>query len=101
MEEVSAFDYSVLRFWLDVIQWLVTGIIAVWLMITRSKKDNAEVIATLEKRIARLETIQSSMPTYEDVLRVREEVSGLRSEIKSSKHLLEVIHQHLLDKGKP
>ena len=41
------------------------------------------------------------MPTYEDVLRVREEVSGLRSEIKSSKHLLEVIHQHLLDKGKP
>ena len=101
MDEInSALNYSALRFWLDVVQWAATGMIAAWLMTTRGRKDNTEAITKLEKRIAKLETIQSQMPTHKDVLRIREEVSGLRSEIKSSKHLLEVVHQHLLDKGK-
>lgn len=108
-------DYKAAGFWLDVVQWLSIGVLAVWGYLRTKDGDNARAVASVATELARfmessreanehqnvrlttLEEAYKHMPTDEEVNRLAREVSGLSSEIKGYKQLLERLeHQNTL-----
>ncbi|WP_304308081.1 DUF2730 family protein [Pseudacidovorax intermedius] len=117
-------DYKAAGFWLDVVQWLSIGVLAVWGYLRTKDGDNARAVAavatqlasfmessreaneTQNLRLATLEEAYKHMPTDDEVNRLSREVSELRAEIKGNVALLQrlehqntLIHETLLRRG--
>jgi archaellum component FlaC len=108
-------DLEVVKTWLTVINMIGTFGIGVWLYLEkRSDKTNLRidvVEASLKvhgEQLAHLEAKADGAPTHDDlselhekVNKVGEGVKELTGEFKGVRNLLNTIHQHLLNGGKP
>lgn len=117
------FDYTALRFWFGVLQFLGTvavGVYAWW--VTRAKNttkaieqvrvDNqaeinklAGAVTSNERRIDRLENNVDNMPDHADMDGVKSELSGLRSDVSKMlgtmqglNRAVDLMTEHLINK---
>ena len=104
-------DYAALRFYLDVVQWVSTvGLgIFVW-MKNRTQANTNEVkevkagMGALENRVIKLETAIKAVPSHDDlgavyerINDVAENVAELSGKMDGVRGGLDMIHDHLLN----
>jgi hypothetical protein len=107
-------DYPALKFWLDVVQLAGTFAIGVYVWMSNRQRVTTDAIDRLEghvdgrlddhhERLARLEQDLEHAPTHDDLGQLYERINGLKEsvqelsgEFKGVRHLLNVIHQHML-----
>ncbi len=115
-------DYRAAGFWLDVLQWMSIGVVAVWGYLRTKDKDNADAIrrvaaevagnaaragenyqalslrlATVEERLKHMPTSDEMAQIEGDVSEVRAKVDGIEDLLKRVEHQTNLIHQHLLN----
>lgn len=118
----SGMDYKAAGFWLDVLQWMSIGVVAVWGYLRTKDKDNADAIrrvaaevagnaaragenyqalslrlATVEERLKHMPTSDEMAQIEGDVSEVRAKVDGIEDLLKRVEHQTNLIHQHLLN----
>lgn len=116
-------DYKAAAFYLDVLQWLSIGVIAVWGYIRSKDNDNNRAISKVANELAefiessrsanedqnnRLTMLQekvSHLPTEQDVAHlsndmssVKAQIAGMASLLSRVEHQTNLIHDHLLNK---
>jgi N-glycosylase/DNA lyase len=116
-------DYKAAAFYLDVLQWLSIGLIAVWGYIRSKDSDNNRAISKVANELAdfiessraanedqnnRLTMLQekvSHLPTEQDVAHlsndmssVKAQINGMASLLSRVEHQTNLIHDHLLNK---
>lgn len=110
-------DYKALAFWLQLIQAVVTGLVFLYVWLTNRQKVNASAIETLrddlsrqindlDDRVIRVEKDVEHLPTHEDMAglhtRVNEandNIKEMRGQLSQMNHTLQLINDHLLNKG--
>ena len=108
-------DTETLNFYFDVAQFFATGAIGVYVYISNKNRVTNDRITVLESdldarlegqsvRVAKLEEAAEHAPTHGDlgelhkrVTEVGGEVKLLRGEFHGAKHVLDVIHNHLMN----
>lgn len=92
------------KFWLDVAQWVCMLVLATYGWITNRSNINRKFIESLEDDISSLELDITQIkeqskhqPTVEDIRAIEQQVSALKVQVQASTHLLQTIHNHLLD----
>ena len=100
---MAELDYSAWRFWLDVVQWIFTLGVMVFVWLDRGRSDNKQQITDLEKRQTAVErdmnTVREQLrhiPTHEDIVGIKSELAGLSSALEGVQHSLSMIQQYLL-----
>lgn len=116
-------DYKAAAFYLDVLQWLSIGVVAVWGYLRTKDNDNVKSVAAVAKQLGdfiessrsanedlhtRLTTLQEqvrNMPTDQEVAHLSNDVSAIKAQISGVTNLLarvehqtNLIHDHLLNK---
>ena len=116
-------DYKAAAFYLDVLQWLSIGVVAVWGYLRTKDNDNVKSVAAVAKQLGdfiassrsanedlhtRLTTLQEqvrNMPTDQEVTHLSNDVSAIKAQISGVTNLLarvehqtNLIHDHLLNK---
>ena len=116
-------DYKAAAFYLDVLQWLSIGVVAVWGYLRTKDNDNVKSVAAVAKQLGdfiessrsanedlhtRLTTLQEqvrNMPTDQEVAHLSNDVSAIKAQINGVTNLLarvehqtNLIHDHLLNK---
>ncbi|WP_010324367.1 DUF2730 family protein [Marinobacterium stanieri] len=99
-------NYDALKFWLDVVQWVFTIGVMIFVWIDRGRSDNHNLIKqladrqeALERRLITAEEQMRHLPTHDDIAKLREEYSGLNSKVDRMAITLDRIHDHLINKG--
>lgn len=115
-------DYRAAAFWLDVLQWLSIGVVAVWGYLRTKDKDNDTAVKKVAEELAefirisgeaqhaqnlRLTAVEERlkhMPTSDElaqiegnVSEVRAKVDGIDDLLRRVEHQTNLIHQHLLN----
>lgn len=104
-------DYSALRFWFAVGQWLTTILVGVYVWISNRTQANADEVKTVEKNVGTLETRVAKLETdmahtlshedlgavYERINDVGEDVAELSGKMDSVRGTLDMIQDHLLN----
>ncbi|MBI5659883.1 MAG: hypothetical protein HZC43_10140 [Nitrosomonadales bacterium] len=111
-------DIEVLKLGFQVLQFLVTGALAVYVYLSNKDKVTNDRIGKLEddldlkldghgERISALETQTRNSPTHshlseihEKINKVGSDISSLSGEFTGVRNLLNTIHQYLLQGGK-
>lgn len=111
-------DMELVKFGFDVLQFLMTGGVAIYVYLSNKDRVTNDRIARLEddlddrldgqgERIAKLETLSEQSPTHDDLGGIHEKINQLRSEVGmlsgefvGVRNLLNTIHNHLLTGGK-
>lgn len=111
-------DIETLKFGFQVLQFLATGAIGVYVYISNKNRVTNDRITGLEndldarldgqnERVAKFEEALQHAPTHADlsglhkrITEVGGDVKLLRGEFKGSKHTLDLIHEHLMNGGK-
>lgn len=116
-------DYKAAAFYLDVLQWLSIGVVAVWGYLRTKDNDNVKSVAAVARQLGdfiessrsanedlhtRLTTLQEqvrNMPTDQEVTHLSNDVSAIKAQISGVTNLLarvehqtNLIHDHLLNK---
>jgi hypothetical protein len=97
-------DYDAMKFWLDVIQWIFTIGVMIFVWIDRGRSDNrkliqqqTERIESFERRLITAEEHLRHSPTHDDIAKLREEYSGLNSKVDRMAITLDRIHDYLMN----
>lgn len=108
-------DYDAWRFWIDILQTVLTAAIGVYVWLVNRTRVNAarirnmedEIDARLDKAEQRLTKVEVDIehgPSRDDLKRIHErvddtarEVHEMTGEFRSVKSTLELIHQFLLN----
>jgi hypothetical protein len=100
-------DYRALAFWVDVAQWFMTIVVAVYVWLTSRHTINKKAIDQVKQEMDRMEDdliqireLHKHQPTMADVRNLERHMSGLQEKQNASMHLLKIIHKHLLSSGK-
>lgn len=111
-------DIEFWKFGFQVLQFLITGALAVYVYLSNRDKVTNDRISKLEddlddkldghgERIAKLETRTENSPTHDDLSGIHEKInavsasiSTLSGEFTGVRNLLNTIHQYLLQGGK-
>lgn len=111
-------DIETLKFGFQVLQFLATGAIGVYVYISNKNRVTNDRITTLESdidtrlddqsvRVAHLEEAANHAPTHADlaglhkrITEVGQDVGLLSGKFEGAKHVLDVIHQHLINGGR-
>lgn len=118
----SGMDYKAAGFWLDFLQWLSIGVVAVWGYLRTKDRDNALAVKKVANELAefirvsgeshhaqslRLTTVEERLrhiPTAEELARiegavseVKARVEGVEVLVKRIEHQTNLMHQHLLN----
>lgn len=111
-------DMELMKFGFQVLQFVLTGGICIYVYLSNKDKVTNSRIGKLEhdlddkldgqgERIARLETRVENSPTHDDLGGIHEKINQLRAEVGhlsgefvGVRNLLNTIHQHLLTGGK-
>lgn len=87
MEAVT--DYSALRFWLSVVQWTATILVAMYAWWVGRSRATSEALGEMSKAIEaahrRLEGLERDLrdaPGHKDIHRMREDLSTLRADVR-------------------
>ena len=110
-------DMEVIKFGFQVIQFLLTGGVMVYVYLVNKDKVTNDRIERLEddldekldgqgERIAKLETRADGQPTHEDLSKLHEkintvskDISNLSGQFIGVNTLLQTIHRHLMKQG--
>lgn len=110
-------DYNAIKIWVDVAQFLITGVIGAYLYFSNQNQATRGQIKTLEegvderlddqaRKLAALERDIIHAPSDDDIKRIHariDEVGGsikrLEGEFSGANHMLHTIHQFLLNGG--
>ncbi|MEW5683006.1 MAG: DUF2730 family protein [Pseudomonadota bacterium] len=99
---MDSWNYAELKFWFDVLQWLVTIGLGFWVWISRAPRENKQAIAELEARLNKSEAEQEKLqvrleylPTKEELHQMGKELSGLASKLDSSAGRMKAIENKL------
>ena len=100
-------NWAALKFGLDFIA--TVGLFTYFLYSTFIKKKdqaNANSIKVLSKKhddldrqVQELKSNQALLATHEDISKIRSELSGLGQKVEAMKHTLDLIQDHLINKG--
>jgi hypothetical protein len=99
-------NYEVLKIWIDIAQFGAMFVLSI--MIHRGNKRQVEKseIMELENRLTQIETEARHAPTHDDLGKIYREINStnknvqeMSGEFRSAKHTLDLIHQHLLNRG--
>lgn len=97
-------DYSKLKFWLDLLQWLFTLGLMVFVWIDRGREKNKGAIEALTNRTESLErrllTAEENLrhsPTHEDIAKLQSQYAGLESKLDRVTTTLDRIHDYLMN----
>lgn len=115
-------DYAAWRFWLDIAQWALTGVIGFFLLMEKRQRVSTRVIDALkteirtmdsahhlllnehEKRLSVVETECRTSPNHGDLAEmykrineVSDGMSDMAGEMRGMRRSLDMIHQHLLN----
>ncbi len=125
----DAGGYAAYRFWFDIAQFVLTGMIAVYVWISKRDSVNNKRFTVLEKdlstslddlekkvdarmdnhseRITKVETECDHAPSHADlgqvydrINEVSDQVANLTGGMEALKRSVDMIHQHLLNEGK-
>ncbi|WP_027671291.1 DUF2730 family protein [Rheinheimera baltica] len=95
-------NYTELKFWFDVLQWLITIGLGLWVWISRAPRENKLAIAELEARLKKSEAEQEKLqvrleylPTKEELHQMGKELSSLASKLDSSAGRMKAIENKL------
>ncbi len=109
---------ELMNFGFQVLQFLMTGGVGIYVYLSNKDKVTNDRIGKLEddldvrldgqgERIAKLETRSENSPTHDDLGKIHEKINGLRADVgdlsgqfKGVSNLLQTIHEHLLKGGK-
>jgi hypothetical protein len=112
-------DYDALRFWLDLLQWGLTAVVAVYVWASRRHQVTDERIQQLEAtirqrldvqdaRLVRVERDLEHVPTHQDFRRFDDALAGLHKEmgrvageLGSMRQAISLIQDHLLNRDRP
>jgi hypothetical protein len=114
-------DYSAAKFWLDAAHWAFLLGLGVWVYLRTKDTDNAKAVQKVADELAEfikasaesnadqnlqintLKELVKHMPTDQEVQRIAEDVSSMKSRIEGQADLLRrvehqtnLIHEHLL-----
>ncbi len=110
-------DIETLKFGFQVLQFLATGAIGIYVYVSNKNRVTNDRISTLESdidtrldgqsvRVAHLEEAALHTPTHSDLASLHKRVTEIggdvklmRGEFKGSKHTLDLIHEHLMNGG--
>ena len=104
-------DYSALRFWCDLGQFLITGGIGVWVWLANrlnAKSKEVEKVNTsvvlISERVSKLETEKAHSLSHEDLAAVYERINGMAEEVANLagkmdgvKGAVDMIQEYLLN----
>lgn len=108
-------DYSVLRFWFDVLQFLLTGGVGFYVYLSNRHRVTNSRIRELERdmdqrlddhhqRLARVEEHVKHLPTHADIGAVHERLNAIHGELRSLAGVvsalnrsLHLVNEHLLN----
>ncbi|MGD9858857.1 MAG: DUF2730 family protein [Marinobacterium sp.] len=97
-------DYDAMKFWLDVIQWIFTIGVMIFVWIDRGRSDNrsliqqqTERIESFERRLITAEEHLRHSPTHDDIAKLREEYAGINSKVDRMAITLDRIHDYLMN----
>lgn len=100
MENVN---WDAAKFWLDVLQWVLTILVAVAMWIRTGRSDNRAAIdgayskiREQDQRLSALEEAQRHAPTHQDITALREEVAGMQSTLNTNTQMIQRVHDYLL-----
>lgn len=103
MLESDSLNYSALKFWLDLLQWLVTLMLAGFMWIDRGRKGNVDAIRELseahqelERRLVVAEETLRHVPTHDDITRLSNQYAGLEAKLDRVTNTLDRIHDYLM-----
>lgn len=106
-------DYEAARFWLVVVQWIVTGLVALYAWHVGRSRAGARAMDELSKRIddnqRRIDLLERDLrdaPGKDQFHDMYESLSGLRAEVRQMTgtmhglgRAVDLMTQHLLDRG--
>lgn len=110
-------DYEALRFWFDVFQLLLTGVVAVYVWLTSRHRVTTSAIRKLEEdvdqrldnqgdRLTRVEQVVESLPRHKDIGQVYDRLNALHGQLQKLTgtvggvaRQLELVNDHLLNRG--
>ena len=108
-------DYALIRLFIDIVQFVITGGVGIYVYVVNRHRVTATRIAQLEQnldlrlddygeRLARLEQDARHAPSHDDLKRVHQrldtvsgELKQLNGEFAGARRTLELIHEFLLN----
>ena len=96
---MDAVNWDAAKFWFDLFKWVIAIVVAIALWIRSGRDKNGEALEQLERRVLTIEEHLKHAPTHEDISRVREEISGMKTALHTNTQVVQRIHDYLLNKG--
>jgi hypothetical protein len=102
-------DFSAAKFWLDLV--VVIGLIVQFFWVKRSNKDKAttknivdlrkhvdELQASNEKRLTRVESEITHLPTHTDLKEINKSLSSMEGTLKGLSRAVDLMNEYLLNR---
>lgn len=110
---IEAADYSALRFWFSVFQWIITILVGLYAWWVARSRATSEAMAEQSKRIdensRRLDAVEKGLrdaPGHNDMTALRDDVASLRADVrelngtmKGMNRAVDLMTEHLMNKG--
>lgn len=96
-------DYTAIKFWFDVGQYLIAGLIAVYVWLSNKANARAKDVGEIGNRVTKLEADSISHTdlgdVYERVNAVDVKISSISGTVNSIKGTVNMIQEYLLNNG--
>lgn len=99
-------NYDTLKLWIDIAQFILMFGLTIMMHRTNKRQAEKSEIEAMASRLTKIETDASHAPTHEDLGKIYKEINStnkhvqeMSGEFRSAKHTLDLIHQHLLNRG--
>lgn len=97
-------DYDAMKFWLDVIQWIFTIGVMIFVWIDRGRSDNrkliqqqTERIESFERRLITAEEHLRHSPTHDDIAKLQSQFAALDSKLDRVTNTVDRVHDYLMN----
>lgn len=94
---MDVFNWDAAKFWLDVIQWVITIVVGVALWIRTGRNQNRTAVTELERRVLTIEEHLKHAPTHEDIAKLQSQYSALDSKLDRVTNTVDRIHDYLMN----
>ena len=97
-------DYSAIRFWFDIGQYIIAFLVGFYVWFSNRVNARSEDVEKIGNRLTKLETGAISQTdlaaVYDRVNGISDQVSNLSGKMDGVKGAVDMIQDHLLNKGK-
>lgn len=103
---MSAMDYGVITFWMNVAVLVVNTGIGIFVWINRRHQVTEDQVSAIAGRVTHLESEVNHLPTHQDIRALIETIGGLRGDLSEVSGRLsgvnravDLINTHLLNRS--